>query len=116
MVLLLYIQHIILDKGHIIAEGTCDELKSLSKIEEKVTVEVSLLKDKYLEEIKEFKNIHEVTYDNNNLVIIYNKGKNNLSFLMDYLNSKKIKYNKIFSERPTLNDVFLELTGKELKD
>ena len=107
---------IILDKGHIIAEGTCDELKSLSKIEEKVTVEVSLLKDKYLEEIKEFKNIHEVTYDNNNLVIIYNKGKNNLSFLMDYLNSKKIKYNKIFSERPTLNDVFLELTGKELKD
>jgi len=36
--------------------------------------------------------------------------------LIDYLNSKKIKYNKIFSERPTLNDVFLELTGKELRD
>ncbi len=28
---------IILDKGHIIAEGTLDELKSLAKIEEKVT-------------------------------------------------------------------------------
>ena len=27
-----------------------------------------------------------------------------------------IKYNKIYSERPTLNDVFLELTGKELRD
>jgi len=25
-------------------------------------------------------------------------------------------YNKIFAERPTLNDVFLELTGKELRD
>ena len=39
-----------------------------------------------------------------------------LSELMDYLKSSKIKYNKIFSERPTLNDVFLELTGKELRD
>ena len=34
------------------------------------------------------------------------------------LNLKKesINYNKIYSERPTLNDVFLELTGKELRD
>ena len=29
---------------------------------------------------------------------------------------KKINYNKIFVERPTLNDVFLELTGKDLRD
>ena len=35
---------------------------------------------------------------------------------MDYLKSKKVNYNKIFVERPTLNDVFLELTGKDLRD
>ena len=35
---------------------------------------------------------------------------------MEYLKENKIKYNKIYSERPTLNDVFLELTGKELRD
>ena len=29
---------------------------------------------------------------------------------------KKVNYNKIFVERPTLNDVFLELTGKDLRD
>lgn len=107
---------IILDKGKILAEGTSDELKSLAKIEEKVTVEIPLLENKYLEEIKELKNIHEVNYTNNNLIVVYKKGKNNLAILIEYLNSKKIKYNKIFSERPTLNDVFLELTGKELRD
>ena len=107
---------IILDKGSILAEGTSDELKNLTKVEEKVTVEVSELKDKYLEEIKKLKNVDNATYTNNNLVIVYKKGKNNLQILIDYLNSKKIKYNKIFSERPTLNDVFLELTGKELRD
>ena len=50
------------------------------------------------------------------LTITYKKGKNNLEELIDYLKKNKINYNKIFSERPTLNDVFLELTGKELRD
>ena len=107
---------IILDKGKILASGTTDELKNLAKIEEKVSVEINDLKKKYLEEIKEFSNVEEVNYVNNILHITYKKGKNNLVDLIDYLKEKKVKYNKIFSERPTLNDVFLELTGKELRD
>ena len=52
----------------------------------------------------------------NTLIVTYKKGKNNLGKLIDYLKDNKVTYNKIFSERPTLNDVFLELTGKELRD
>jgi len=107
---------IILDKGKIIASGTCDELKSLAKIEEKVTVEVQDLNEKYVSKIKELKNVCEVVYDNNVLLITYKKGKNNLVEIIDFLKDNRIHYNKIFSERPTLNDVFLELTGKELRD
>ena len=36
--------------------------------------------------------------------------------LIEELSAAGITCNKIFSERPTLNDVFLELTGKELRD
>ena len=107
---------IILDKGKIIASGTTDELKTLANIEEKISVEVNDLNSKYIEEIKKFKNVEEVTYHDQILLVIYKKGKNNLLELIDYLKSKKVNYNKIFSERPTLNDVFLELTGKELRD
>ena len=107
---------IILDKGHVIATGTCDELKELASIEEKVTVEILNLDEKYLKEITDIKNVDCVTYANNTLIITYNKGKNNLSDLIEYLKKKNISYTKIFSERPTLNDVFLELTGKELRD
>ena len=74
------------------------------------------LSPKYVDEIGKFKNVEEVTYHNQVLLVIYKKGKNNLLELIDYLNSKKISYTKIFSELPTLNDVFLELTGKELRD
>lgn len=107
---------IILDKGKIIASGTSDELKELAKIEEKVTVEVNELEQKYIDGIKLLKNVDEVTYDSNILLITYKKGKNNLVELIDYLKKESVKYNKIYSERPTLNDVFLELTGKELRD
>ncbi len=107
---------IILDKGKVIATGSCDELKELSKIEEKVTVEINDLEEKYIHKIKELENIDEVTYDGNILLIKYKKGKNNLIDFVDYLKKENIKYNKIYSERSTLNDVFLELTGKELRD
>ena len=107
---------IIIDKGKIIAEGTCDELKKLAKIEEKITIEVSKIEEKNIEEIRKNKNVEDVLYENNVLFIIYDKGKNNLENLIDYMKENRIKYSSIYSERPTLNDVFLELTGKELRD
>ena len=36
--------------------------------------------------------------------------------MVEFLKKENKKYNKINSEKPTLNDVFLELTGKELRD
>lgn len=107
---------IILDKGKILATGTTEELKELAKIEEKVSVEVNELLPKYIEEIKDLQNVSEVTYTNNILIVTYQKGKNNLVDMIEYLKKENINYNKIYSERPTLNDVFLELTGKELRD
>ena len=107
---------IILDKGKILATGTTDELKELAKIEEKISIEINDLDINYIDKIKELKNVDYVKYSSNILVVTYKKGKNNLVEIMEYLKKNNIKYNKIYSERPTLNDVFLELTGKELRD
>lgn len=107
---------IILDKGKIIASGTSDELKQLCNIEEKITVDSSNINESIINDINQLKNVDSVSYKDNLLCITYKKGKNNLEEIMNYLKSNKIVYNKIFSERPTLNDVFLELTGKELRD
>ena len=107
---------IILDKGKIIATGTCDELKNLAVVEEKINVEINDLDKKYIDEIEKLEDVFEVTYENNNLLICYEKANNNLVKIVEYLKANNIKYSKIYSERPTLNDVFLELTGKELRD
>ena len=107
---------IILDKGKIIAEGTSDELKKMANIEEKVTVELKHANPKIIEDIKNSKNVDNVSLNDNVLVVTYKKGNNNLGKLIEYLKDNKISYEKIFSERPSLNDVFLELTGNELRD
>lgn len=107
---------IILDKGKLLASGTTDELKELSSTSEKVTIENISLVSKGLEEIQKLKNVIKAIYENNTLVITYKKGTNNFDKLLDYLKKESINYSKIFMERPTLNDVFLELTGKELRD
>ena len=107
---------IIIDKGKIIAQGTNEELKDLVSIGEKVTIELEEIDEKYLNEIKKFKNIIEVKLEGKVLYITYTKGNHDLGDLIEYLKEKQIKYNKIFSELPSLNDVFLELTGTELRD
>jgi len=97
-------------------EESTNNSKEKANIEEKVTVEISNLSENYIREIENLKNVDKAIYSDNLLVISYKEGENNLSELMEFLKSVDIKYNKIYSERPTLNDVFLELTGKELRD
>ena len=85
-------------------------------IEEKITIELLNKKNIDIEKIKELKNIDSVKLNMNTLVLTYKKGKNNLGEITKYLENNNVSYSKIFSERPTLNDVFLELTGKDLRD
>ena len=107
---------IILDKGKIIASGTNDELKELANIKEKISIEVKGLDSRYLNEIKNVPSVNEVNYENDILKISYKSEHNNLENIIAFLKNNNIKYRKIYSERPTLNDIFLELTGKELRD
>jgi ABC-2 type transport system ATP-binding protein len=106
----------IMDKGKIVASGTKNELKSMISLGEKITVEAFQFNDIGMDYLKSIKGVLSVDYSENTLVIRSQHGRNNLVHVLDYLKSKNITFNKIYSEMPTLNDVFLEITGKELRD
>ena len=106
----------IMDKGRVIASGTQEELRSMISMGEKITAEIVSLSDKHVNSIKALSNVSSVSYKNKLLVVKYSKGKNNLTNLLEYLNNNEIVITRIFSELPSLNDVFLEITGKELRD
>ncbi len=107
----------ILDKGRVIASGTKDELKDMISQGEKIIVEVFKISDEQIEQIRDNKNVVSADLDNNNILTIRTKaGASELANIITFINSNKISYGKIYSELPTLNDVFLEITGKELRD
>ncbi|GAA0714356.1 ABC transporter ATP-binding protein [Paraclostridium ghonii] len=106
----------IMDKGKVIATGTSEELKGMINCGEKITVEIFELDDEILEGVKKLPNVIYAEYRDNYLVVKSSEGKNNLVDLIDYLKNENIHIGKIYSEPPTLNDVFLEITGKELRD
>lgn len=107
---------IIMEKGKTKATGTKDELKNMIKSGEKITVELFQFDNGILEDIRKLSHIICAEITDNLLVVRSTKGKNNLVAILDYLKSKNINFGKIYSEPPTLNDVFLEITGKELRD
>lgn len=106
----------IMDKGRVIASGTSEELKNMINCGETIMIEIFNFDDEILAEVKKLPHVIFAEYKDNRLVVKFSKGKNNLVALMDYLKTKNLYIGKIYSEPPTLNDVFLEITGKELRD
>ena len=106
----------ILDKGRTIATGTKDELKAMITLGEKITVESFGITEQQLASLEKLPGIVSVDYKENLLVIKSGKGKNNLETVLEFIKREEIQFGKIYSELPTLNDVFLEITGKELRD
>lgn len=107
---------VIMDKGKIVASGTKEELKSMITLGEKITVETFTISQTHLSELKKLPNVASVEYSDNLLVVKSNKGKNNLEAVLEFLKAHEINFGRIYSELPTLNDVFLEITGKQLRD
>ncbi|HHW69578.1 MAG TPA: ABC transporter ATP-binding protein [Tenericutes bacterium] len=107
---------IIMDKGRIISEGSKEELKKIVDVHEKVVVESSEINQKAIKYLESLDSVECVNYSNNELYVTYNKDDNNLANLIEYFKKEKINFTRIYSELPTLNDVFLHLTGKELRD
>lgn len=107
---------VIMDKGKNLAEGTADELKTMIKNNETLYIDILDLDNKHIEALKQFNHIYSVTFENNRLVIKCNGGKHNLIHVMNYLQEQQLAFGRVYSELPTLNDVFLEITGKDLRD
>ncbi|MDD2533661.1 MAG: ABC transporter ATP-binding protein [Eubacteriales bacterium] len=106
----------ILDKGRVIRTGTKEELKATISLGEKITIEVENLPSHILENIKTNPHIATFDYDDHVLVARFIRGENGLVDLLELMNSSHLQLGRVYSELPTLNDVFLELTGKELRD
>lgn len=106
----------IMDKGRTMAEGTKEELKSMIKTTETINIETMDFPVHLLNLIQTLPNVYKVDSTNENVTLRCSKGKHNLIHVLDFLKKNEVTFGRVYTELPTLNDVFLEITGKELRD
>lgn len=106
----------IMDKGRNVALGTKDELKAMIDLGETIQMELSDFSEEISDAVRALPHVINVSFENGLLKVRFSKGKHNLLRLLDLLKDKEIVFGNVHSELPTLNDVFLEITGKELRD
>lgn len=106
----------IMDRGKKIAEGTKDELKRMIKNTETVTIEVLNVPESVLTELENIRHVYKASFTDEKLTLECSGGKHNLIRILDVLQKENISFGRVYTELPTLNDVFLEITGKALRD
>jgi ABC-2 type transport system ATP-binding protein len=107
---------VIIDKGKALADGTKEDLKTMIETGETIKFEILDLNIDHLGRIKELSNVLSAKYKDQMLEVKCRTGNHNLITILEYLNNNQVIYGRVISELPTLNDVFLEITGKELRD
>ena len=106
----------IIDHGKVIAEGTSDYLKSL--VSEKNMYSI-MLKNKIgniEDKLKAIKGVEKVIVNENELRCYYQKESNIIDGLVSTISRENGIIENIKNEAPSLETVFLELTGKKLRD
>ncbi len=106
----------IMDKGRKIAMGTKAELKKMIKNTETVSIEMDQPDESLTDQMSALPHVYNVEYKDGKLYIYCSGGKHNLIRIMSVLQQEDIHFGRVYSELPTLNDVFLEITGKQLRD
>ena len=106
----------IMDKGKNLAIGTTEELKRMIKKSEIISIDILDLLPAQIAAIRDIKHVYEVTFEHHCLKVLCRGGSHNLPHILNYLQEQNVSFGRVYSELPTLNDVFLEITGKELRD
>lgn len=107
---------VIIDKGKVLAKGTSRDLKDMIDLTEKISLEASGIGEEILKGLRGLDHLISLDYKDDILRLDFSKGDENLIKLMTFLGDENIEYKSISVEKPSLNDVFLELTGKDLRD
>ncbi|KAB3533583.1 ABC transporter ATP-binding protein [Alkaliphilus pronyensis] len=106
----------IIDHGRVIAKGTKEELKSMISFEERLAIDISSVNFNLVDGLKKVIGVKECSLNGNKLLIISEKNANNLSRIIDVILKMDVEIKGLNIEKPTLEGVFLTLTGRSLRD
>ena len=79
-------------------------------------LEIQNLTNKLLTSIQSVKCVNSVSQENNSHLKVHATGDDAFDLIIDAIRAEKAKINSIEKLQPTLEDVFLQITGREVRD
>lgn len=107
---------VIMDHGRIIAKGTKEELENMVAVDDRVAIELSSVNYTITDNIKKISGVKECSIKDNQIAIISKKHSKNLGRIIDSISDTDSEIISLNIERPSLESVFLTLTGRSLRD
>ena len=105
----------IIDQGRVVAEGTPEELKR-SIGQDLIVAEVDGDDPTALARLQVLSGIDEVSYEAGRIVVSTKDGPAELSPVAIALNATSLRVRALTLRTPTLDDVFMELTGSHIQE
>ena len=105
-----------MDNGKDLVSGTKEELTAMITTTEKIVISFLNIEDEIANNMKNIPHVIDIEKEEEDFIIKFENGLNNIANLLEFIKANNLSYTKLYSQLPTLNDVFLELTGKELRD
>ena len=106
---------LILDLGKEVAYGNKEELKRMVTSDKVIKIKAQGKLEELAYEIKKLSNIRGTEVINDEIKVICNEGIT-INSILDVISKYKVAVKNIGIEEPTLEEVFLTLTGKNLRD
>lgn len=106
----------IMDEGKVIAYGSKEDIKRMVTDEENARIFVEGYKEEMELKLKEIKGVRKVSYSSPELSLVLKNSSESLNYVIESLIKSGVKIKNINMEAPSLENVFLSLTGKSLRD
>jgi ABC-2 type transport system ATP-binding protein len=106
----------IMDQGHIIASGTKEEIKNILSAENTIEIKVDRVNDRFMDGLYNHPIINRVTVQDRSITVLTPKDVNVFADLFKLAEETNTVLKSVEIKTPTLEDVFLHLTGRALRD
>lgn len=106
----------IMDYGKIIASGTKDELKGMVSRDNTVELQIDTVTERFIGDLKRNIHVKHINVEGNRIFLAVDRDYNILSHIFHASEKSGVNLQSIQIKKPTLEDVFLHLTGRGLRD
>lgn len=106
----------IMDQGSLVTVGTKQEIKNILGAENSIVMEAELLNPGFIAALEAEVTMKEVALKGNTVTIIVPKEINAFKMVTELAESHQVILKSVHVQAPTLEDVFLHLTGRALRD